>query len=292
MKRLSLLLAGALLLLLCTPEIDHAEETRLRPYLLTWQGAEALEKRVTATRLALQGAGFEIAGEYAVSSAAHVFVVTSASLKQAAAGSPYGGYGAALRVAVTQVGGQVQVSSTNPAWMAAAYRLRGDLADAAAAIERALGKGQPFGSADGLAEKELRSYHYMVAMPYFTDQVLLAEFPDHGAALERVSRGLAGSAAVRLIARVDVPGTEETLFSVAVLRGEGADAAVLQITDTGALRHTAYAPYEVLVSGKKALMLHGKFRIAQSFPDLGMGTFMKISGAPGGIEQELRAAVK
>ena len=32
-------------------------------------------------------------------------------------------------------------------------------------------------------------------------------------------------------------------------------------------------------------MLHGKFRIAQSFPDLTMGTFMKISGAPAAIEK-------
>jgi hypothetical protein len=34
-------------------------------------------------------------------------------------------------------------------------------------------------------------------------------------------------------------------------------------------------------------MIHGKFRIAQSYPDLGMGTFMKISGAPDGIAKGL-----
>ena len=39
-------------------------------------------------------------------------------------------------------------------------------------------------------------------------------------------------------------------------------------------------------------MLHGKFRIAQSFPDLTMGTFMKISGAPDGIEKVLGGLLK
>jgi hypothetical protein len=40
-------------------------------------------------------------------------------------------------------------------------------------------------------------------------------------------------------------------------------------------------------------MLHGKFRIALDFPDLTMGTFMKISGAPSAIEEKLKAvAVK
>jgi hypothetical protein len=58
--------------------------------------------------------------------------------------------------------------------------------------------------------------------------------------------------------------------------------------DTGALRHTTHLPYEVLVSGKNAYMLHGKFRIAQSFPDLSMGNFMSISAAPDAIETILK----
>jgi hypothetical protein len=97
---------------------------------------------------------------------------------------------------------------------------------------------------------------------------------------------------VKKVARIDVPGSEQTLFSVAILAGDGADATVMKSTDGHALKHTAHLPYELLVSGKKALMLHGKFRIAQSFPDLTMGTFMKISGAPDGIEKALRQAVK
>ena len=72
----------------------------------------------------------------------------------------------------------------------------------------------------------------------------------------------------------------------------GADTTVMRITDTAVRRHTAHLPYEVLVSGGRVTMLHGKFRIAQSYPDLTMGTFMKISGAPDGIAKVLGGLLK
>jgi hypothetical protein len=287
-----ILAAAALLALLGVGARAQAEEARLRPYVLATQGPGALAEKVAATRAALQGAGLEVAGEYPVSETAHVFVVTCAELKKAAAATPAGGFGAAARVSVTRVGDQVQVAYTNPLWVANVYRMGGDLADVAALLGGALGRGEEFGSKAGLTAKELRSYHYMVMMPYFTDPVVLAEYPSHEAALEKVERGLAGATAVRKIARVDVPGGAASLFAVAILEGKGADATVMRSTDNEALRQTAHLPYELLVSGTRALMLHGKFRIAQSFPDLGMGTFMKISCAPDDIERVLRKAVR
>jgi polyribonucleotide nucleotidyltransferase len=85
-----------------------------------------------------------------------------------------------------------------------------------------------------------------------------------------------------------VNGKDEVLFGVAMKEGEGADATVMGVTDQSALRHTAHLPYEMLVSGNRVYTLHGKFRIAQSFPDLTMSTFMKISGAPDAIEKVLK----
>ena len=60
-------------------------------------------------------------------------------------------------------------------------------------------------------------------------------------------------------------------------------------TDVDAIKHAPHLPYEMLVSDGKVYTLHGKFRIAQSFPDLTMGTFMQISDAPDGIEESLEA---
>jgi hypothetical protein len=93
-------------------------------------------------------------------------------------------------------------------------------------------------------------------------------------------------------AELYITGKEETVFGVAITDGEGADKTVMSSIDNGELRHGAHLPYEILVSGNKAYMLHGKFRIAQSFPDLSMGSFMGISAAPDAIEMTLKEAIK
>lgn len=269
-----------------------AADGSLKPYVMAEEAASPWTEKFQGVKQALTAAGFEIAGEYQFQEGAAVLVVTSAALKKAAAASDRGGFGAAVRVSLTSVAGKVQVAYTNPAWMANAYRMGADLADVAAQLGAALGAGAPFGSRDGLTAAQLRSYHYMVMMPYFTDQEVLATHASYVAAIEKVEKGLAQSKGVRRISRIDIPGKEESLFSVAILEGDGSDAAVMKATDTAAQRHTAYLPYDFLVSGGKVVMLHGKFRIAQSFPDLTMGTFMKISGAPAGIEKAIKDAVR
>ena len=51
--------------------------------------------------------------------------------------------------------------------------------------------------------------------------------------------------------------------------------------------HVAALPYEIILQGNKATMLHGKYRIALHWPELTMGTFMKIMSTPGDIEDTL-----
>ena len=273
--------------------VAAAKDAVLRPYVLAAENPGVVADVAAQTRAALTQAGFEVAGEYPVSASAHVIVITSDALRAAAAKTPDGGFGAALRVSVTQAGGgPTQVAYTNPAWMANTYRLAAEPEGVAAALEKALGRIEEFGSKTGFTAKSLRSYHYMMLMPYFDDQVVLGTFASRAEAVAKLEAGLAASKEAKLICRVDVPGTEQSLYGIAILAGEGADETVMKITDTGARRHTAHLPYEVLVAGGRVVMLHGKFRIAQSFPDLTMGTFMKISGAPDGIAKVLGGLVK
>ena len=269
-----------------------ARDEVIRPYVLAAEAPGVLADVAAKTRSALTQAGFEVAGEYPVSGAAHVIVISSDALRAAAAKTPEGGFGAVLRVSVTQAGEAVQVAYTNPVWVANACRLAAEPEGVAAALEKALGRVEEFGSKNGFTVKNVRSYHYMMMMPYFDDQVVLGTFASGAEAVARLEAGLAASKDARAIYRVEVPGTEQILFGVAILAGEGADDAVMKITDTGARRHTAHLPYEVLVAGGRVAMLHGKFRIAQSFPDLTMGTFMKISGAPDGIAKVLGGLLK
>lgn len=263
-----------------------------RPYVLASESPAPVAEVAAQARAALAAAGFEVAGEYAISAGQHVLVVTSAALRAAAARTPDGGFGAVVRVSVTRVGSATQVAYTNPVWMANIYRLGAEPEGVAAALEQALGRREEFGSRAGMTAANLRSYHYMPFMPYFDDQVRLGTFASHAAATAKLEAGLAASRDAKRIYRVDLPGTEQALFGIAILAGAGADSTVLRITDTGARRHTAHLPYEVLVSGGRVTMLHGKFRIAQSFPDLTMGTFMRISGAPDGIEKVLGGLLK
>lgn len=269
----------------------HAED-RYFPYVLATQETAKVADKVPGVKQALIGGGFQIAGEYSPYAGAHILVVTNAELKKVAAASDFGGYGAGVRVALTQVNDQVQTAYANPLYMQHIYRMKGDLSGVAAALKKALGKQKDFGKKEGLAAKKLGEYHYMLGMPYFDDHIELAAYADQQSALTQVEKGLIASKAVKKVYRIDIPGKKETVFGVAIVEGAGADKTVMAATDTGELRHTPHLPYELLVSGGKAYILHGKFRIAQSFPDLGMGTFMKISGAPSAIEDTIKKAIK
>ncbi len=263
-------------------------DSSLKPYNLGYKGKGDFQGKIVEVKDKLMAVGFEISGEYSPYEGAHLLVITDSKLQQAAAKTEFGGYGAIQRVAITMVGDEIQVSSTNPEYMANVYRLQADLKNVALRMESALGHLQYFGSQDGFSENDLHDYHYMMFMPYFTDQLELARHKSYEEAIKAVELGLKeGNGGAAKVFRIDIPGKQQSLFGVALREGESADKTVMAVVDTGALRHTAHLPYELLVSGANVYALHGKFRIAQSFPDLTMGTFMQISGTPGAIEEVL-----
>jgi hypothetical protein len=274
----------------------HAEN--MKPFVL---GAEPkqgdLDQAASAAKAALISQGFEIAGSYSPYPNAMVIVVTSDALKANAAKSDFGGYGAGQRVAITKVKDRIQVSYTDPRYMAAAYRMTGSLDDVKAKLETALGRQQDFGSEKGLSDKDLRSYKYTFGMEKFDSlgKHLLAEFKTHQEAVAAVEAGLAaGKAGVSKVYRIDIPGREEVAFGVAITKGKGADKYIMDYIDFGDLKSTAHLPYEVLVSGNKVYHLFARFRIAIDFPDLSMmgsNSFMSIMSAPAAIKESLQETV-
>lgn len=84
-----------------------------------------------------------------------------------------------------------------------------------------------------------------------------------------------------------IRGTQLTLYGFA-LSGETGEGNFMPKIDLASPKHTAFLPYELLVDDNEAHMLHGRFRIALSFPDLTMGTFTKIMSMPGDIEDLLK----
>jgi hypothetical protein len=273
--------------------VVHAEEPWLRPYIMVSSAPGSVKAKSAEVSKALKAGGFSVVGSYQPYENATIIGATSDALKAAAAKTEFGGYGSVARVSVTKVGDNVQVSYFNPSWMAAAYRMKGDLANVKAGLDKALGTTTlEFGAEDpGYKASDLRDYHFMVFMPYFDDHNELASYASQEEAIKAVEAGLkAGKGGTNKVYRVDIPGKKESMFGVAMIGKPAGDAHVMGIIDFKDSKQTAHLPYEILVSNGKVYALHAKFRIAVNFPDLTMNTFMKINDAPDAIEEALRAA--
>ena len=288
---------GAMALAL-SAALAFAQDAVLKPFVLAAKGPGDVAQKVEATKAALTKAGFTVAGSYSPYPNAVVIGVTNDELRSNAAKSEHGGFGAAMRVSVTKFKDEVQVSYTNPIYLANAYRMAGDLKDTSAKLQAALGRIEEFGAA-GLAPAKLRKYHYMFGMEYFDEPNTLASYASHEEAVKAVEAGLAaGKQGVTKVYRVDVAGKKETLFGVA-MKGEGDnkymdDKYLMSEIDFKDVKSTAHLPYDILVSDNKVYALYARFRIAISFPDLSMmgaNSFMNIMKAPEAMRRALALTV-
>jgi len=276
----------------------------IKPFILAAKIAgEDISAVVTSTGTKLQQAGFNVIGQYSPYQGAQVIVFTNDKLRKTATRSERGGYGAALRAAVTSNQGMIELAYTNPVYWANAYRLGDNLDDVSAALKSALGSQQSFGTGDkNLTAGDMRDFHYTFMMEYFDDPSILAFFDSHQAAVETVNRNLSeGVAASKKVYQLDLgddsTGKSMTLIGVG-LGGVNeddcsGDAYIMGRIDKSTPRHTAHLPYEVLVHGDNVEALFGRFRIAISWPHLPMmasetgATFFSIMCAPGAIEDSL-----
>jgi len=276
-----------------------AQSELLKPMMLAYTkpGADvATESKTVRDRLTT--AGFRVLGEYAVDDNARVMVFTSDELLAAAASSDRGAYAAPLRVSVTRIGTELQVSYNDLEYFRHAYQLDRSLAGAMSRLANVLGAKEAFG-AQGLTPAILGRYRYAFGMERFGDPYLLATYPNRERALAALEANLStGKSGVREVYRVDIPGRDATLIGVAIREEEGAeqyasDRFNLATVDVGDRRHTVYLPYEILVDGGRVEALHMRFRMALHFPDLSMmgeNSFMQLRRSPAAVERALTEA--
>ncbi len=279
----------------------------VKPFVLASTRQAELAQVLESTRAGLVAAGFEIAGEYQPYDGAVVIAVTSDELKKQAIRSERGGYGAVMRVALTAVGDEIEVSYTNPIYWANAYRMADDLGTVSAALSAALGAGGAFGSGfKELTADDMRDYNYTFMMEHFDDPSDLNSFRDHQQAVETVEKSLAaGAGGASKVYRVDLgkdsEGEQMTLFGVALAGNDwryecSGDEFIMNSIDKTSPRHTAHLPYEMLVYGDEVEALFARFRIAISWPHLPMmtsetgATFFSIMCSPEEIEKALTLA--
>ena len=280
-------------------DASAASKPKYKPFVLASKSAGTMEATLGEVSAKLQAAGLDIVGSHTPYPETTILVVTNDAMKQFAAKSENGGFGAAQRVSVTRHNGEIQVAYTNPPYMAAAYRMDGDMDFAAKTLEGALGKIEEYGMKGGMTASALRDYHYMFGMEYFDDLNYLSRFKNHEEALASVEKGLAaGIMGISKVYRVDIPGKEEVVFGVAMdgSKGDGEqqdDTFLMSEIDFKDIRSSAHLPYELMVIGKKVYCLSARFRIAISFPDLSMmgdNSFMNIQGSPKAIKTALTKA--
>ncbi len=234
--------------------------------------------------------GFNVVGKYAPPglSGYGVIVVTEPGLLNVI--RSLGGaaiVGAPIRIGVK---GDGSVSYENlEYWLRAYLRKQYPLAEKAARaahvkLGKALGAGKPFGGE--VDRKDLADYQYMFGMEGFeSDKNLLMEhltFEDAVKAIQdNLARGLGKTAKVYEIIQ---PDKKVAVFGVALndpKEGEGWWVKTIGAENIAAL------PYEIYVVNNKANHLFARFRIALGWPNVGMGSFMRIVEAPGIIRDTL-----
>ncbi len=272
---------------------------KILPFILAYKGPGDFEAKISEVKQKIEGAGFNVVGDYVPYENAHIVIFTSDALRKVAAQSEMGGFGTAMRASINKVGSEIQVAFVNPQYLAYAYRMKSDLANTRAALEKSLGMIQEFGSKE-MTERKLKKYHYTFGMEYFDDPYVLAEYGSHKEALAAVEKNLASNAAgVRKLYRIDVPGKDESIIGVSMKAPADGDehmddAFQMGVVDFEELKQNAYLPYEVMVTGNKVVAQHMRFRMAVHFPGLKMmgdHSFMKLMSSPEAIRKSLAEAV-
>lgn len=269
-----------------------------RPFVLAYTEAGTdVSAEAASVRERLEEADFRFLGEYPVSDDRHVVVVTHDDLLSVAGSEERGGYIAPIRVAVTAVDGELQVSYNNLEYFRHAYRLDRPVTGVASRLASTLGAEREFGSEDGMSDRDLNRYRYTFGMERFDAPYDLGGHGSRRVALSELDSNLGNRVAgVSEVYRVDIPGQDVTVIGVAVRESDGAtqdsaDLHQLGIVDVGEFRHTATVPIEIMVRGGDVEALHMRFRKALHFPDLRMlgdNSFMRLRSSPGALEETLK----
>lgn len=245
---------------------------------------------LTQVEAKLTKAGFSVVGKYAPSGLAGygVVVVTDKGLLDSV--RKLGGtsiVGAPIRVGVKADGSVTYVNLEY--WSRAYFRKQFPLAEKTvkatqAKLSKALGAGKPFGG--DVDRKDLAEYQYMFGMEGFeSDKNVIMEHLVFEDAVKAIQDNLArGVAKTSKVYEIIMPDKKIAVFGVAMndpKEGEG------WWVKTAGTDNIAALPYEIYVVNNKAGHLFARFRIALGWPNVGMGSFMRIVEAPGIIHDTL-----
>lgn len=291
MKRLILVFT-----ILCLTQINLIAQNE-SAYFLVGNTSESMEAVIQSSKEALTSSGFKIIGNYKPANSSDLAVVcyTSPELEKIALSfEDRGALAAALKVGFKKEGNVIKVSMLNPMYLFYAYFINGidkqeealgEISEEAKNAMKKIGSDfTPFGGT--LEKKKLQKYHYKVMMPYFDDAEKLNEFSSFEVGLKTIQANLEnGKGETEKVFELIYTDKEVAVFGVALKNAENGESKFLPIVGD---RHIAAMPYEIILQGNTATILPGKYRIALHWPELTMGTFMKIMSTPGDIKDTMQ----
>jgi len=277
---------------------NNSKAQELAPFIKVGTTKSTIIQETERVDQALQKMGFEIVGSYNPEDNPNFMVLafsrgdlqnTVLKVKDRSA------LASVLKVGLKSNGTETTISYLNPNYIFNAY-LRDDYSKHSKALDKValdvatamtpLGEiNEGFGGS--LSVDKLRKYHYKMMMPYFTDPVELREFSSFEEGLEIIEKNLKSKKGnTKLVYKIKYETSEVCVFGIGLMDKNTGEAHFLPIIGDD---HIAAMPYEIILQGKTATILHGRYRIALHWPELSMGTFMKIMSTPGDIEDTMEA---
>ena len=291
MKKISLVYIFCIL-----ASMAFAQDGKLSPfYKLKINLNHDLEQLKSEVVDAFVGKSFELIGDYhpANNDDLRVLCFTRNDLSELCLKSKdRGALASVVRVGISKKGEAANLSLLNPQYVFCAYLTNYEsdksslmvIVDDAKEALTSLGSNlEVFGGV--LSEKALKKYHYKMMMPYFSDPVELNNFTSFEDGLAKIRKNLKGGKGnTNLVYEQVFTDEKVAVFGVGLMDAEDGEGYFLPIVGED---HIAAMPYEIILQGKEVTMLHGKYRFALYWPELTMGTFMKIMSTPGDVEDFL-----
>lgn len=299
MKKLILRFSVVLLFLSISYSMFADEE--LPPYYLIGKLDGSVDEVTVNVKSALESKNFRIVGEYNPAGDPDLSVIayTRDDLQKTVLKvKDRGTLASVLKIGLVKKEGKINVSMLNPMYLFYAYlmdeadtynsQLTVVFNDAKAAMSIVGSDFTGFGGSEEI--KDLKDYHYMMMMPYFTDPVELHEFDSFEQGVSTIRKNLDDKKGNTLkVYEVIYENEKIAVFGIGLLNPEEGEAHFLPIIGED---NIAAMPYEIILQGNEATMLHGKYRFAIHWPELSMKQFMKISSTPGDVEDVMEALME
>ncbi len=260
-----------------------------------------MTEATTKVKAALKAANFRVIGVYnpAKRGDLKVIVFTRSDIESTVLKvKDRGALAVAMKIGLKKKGDKIEITLFNPEFLFHAYlgknmntyetKLKAIAVATKNVVKSVGGTLTTFGG--GEEKAKLQKYQYAWGMPYFTDPIELktfASFEEGVTIIEKNLKARVGGTAK--VYRLKYTKSKIAVYGVALNSKTTGEAHFLPIIG---MKNIAAMPYEIILQGNKATMLHGRFRIALGWPTLSMGTFSKIMSTPGNVEETMKLLIK